>query len=173
MESESLRVIAEETRTSTFDVLVAEYNVMKADLLQQIADGTASVDALQVLESQYAAKALALETTYAPQLNLVKLQLAETKTEFQTVIAGSTDGDEVINARGIGNLTLKDRLDDSDAQLAEKADIKPIAVYRHNSNKEVTVSNLDIVTGTFTSVGHGLINGNEIAPTVNIWCNFN
>lgn len=77
------------TRRSTFDALVAEYAVLKTALQKEITDGTASVDALQVLETQYTQKALALETTYAPQLNLVKSQLAEIKTEFQVDIANT------------------------------------------------------------------------------------
>lgn len=67
----------------------------------------------------FAEKYAKLEQEYAEDLTLAKTQLAETKTEFQAVIAGSTDGDEVINARGVGNLTLKDRLDGSDVQLAD------------------------------------------------------
>jgi hypothetical protein len=63
-------------KSNNFDALVVEYNALKAELEQEITDGTASVDALQVLEADYAAKALALETTYAPRLGSVESSLA-------------------------------------------------------------------------------------------------
>ncbi len=46
----------------------------------------------------------------------------------------------------------------------------PIATYIHTGNKEIIVSAVDIVTGTFTAVGHGLSNGALIAPVPN-WAN--
>ena len=52
-------------------------------------------------------------------------------------------------------------------KLQKKANIAPIATYRHTSNLEVVVVAVDTVTGVFTSVGHGLVNGNTIAPTIN------
>ena len=61
----------------------------------------------------------------------------------------------------------------SAAQLALKQDISSasgrlLATYVHTSNKEVFVSSVDVTTNTFTSVGHGLTNGQMIAPTLNL-----
>lgn len=79
---EALRVTAENARAGAFNALVIEYNALKADLIQQIADGTASVDALELLEADYAAKASTLETTYAPRLTAVESDLAENAIEI-------------------------------------------------------------------------------------------
>ena len=56
------------------------------------------------------------------------------------------------------------------SQLAEIAQYlsTPIATYTHSTNKEVIVSAVDVSTNTFTSVGHGLQNGNRLNPTMNI-----
>lgn len=47
--------------------------------------------------------------------------------------------------------------------------IKPrlIATYTHSGNKEVVVSAVDTTTDTFTSVAHGLANGDNIHATLN------
>lgn len=82
---EEVRVANENSRKNNFDALVIEYNALKAELEQEITDGTASVDALQVLESQYAAKALALETTYAPKLTSVESQLVQIATQPEVI----------------------------------------------------------------------------------------
>jgi hypothetical protein len=50
----------------------------------------------------------------------------------------------------------------------EKYTNTPIAAYTHTTNKEVAVSAVDVDTNTFTSVGHGLINGDIICPLINI-----
>ena len=43
-----------------------------------------------------------------------------------------------------------------------------VATYTHTTNKEVVVSAIDVSTDTFTSVGHGLSNANEVYPSLNI-----
>lgn len=109
-DAEALRVTSDITRGETFDALVAEYNLLKADLLQQIADGTESVDALEVLEADYAQKALTLETTYAPELNLVKSQLAETMNKtaitLNHIFADSTARDNYFTANPLEKINL-------------------------------------------------------------------
>lgn len=44
----------------------------------------------------------------------------------------------------------------------------PVASYTHTANKEVAVSAVDIDTGVFTSTAHGLANGNQIYPIINL-----
>lgn len=43
-----------------------------------------------------------------------------------------------------------------------------IATYIHSSNLEVHATSLDISTGTFTKIGHGLNDGNRISPMLNV-----
>jgi hypothetical protein len=45
--------------------------------------------------------------------------------------------------------------------------ITPVATYIHDSNPEITVSAVDVDTNTFTSVGHGLSDGDTIYPIIN------
>lgn len=42
-----------------------------------------------------------------------------------------------------------------------------IATYTHSGNLEVAATSLDVVTGIFTKVSHGLINGDNISPIIN------
>lgn len=44
---------------------------------------------------------------------------------------------------------------------------KPIATYTHTTNKEIMVSAVDVDTDTFTSVGHGLANGDILYMVIN------
>lgn len=75
--AEALRIAAEGARELSFAGLVDEYNLLKADLQEQITAGTASIDALELLEADYAARALTLETNYAPRLSGVETSLEE------------------------------------------------------------------------------------------------
>ena len=43
----------------------------------------------------------------------------------------------------------------------------PIATYTVSGNQEVAVTSVDVATGTFTAVGHGLVNGNAVLPIIN------
>jgi len=43
----------------------------------------------------------------------------------------------------------------------------PVVTYTHSGNREVVVSAVDVGTDTFTSVAHGLVNGDKIGPTLN------
>jgi hypothetical protein len=43
----------------------------------------------------------------------------------------------------------------------------PVATYTHTSNREVVVSAVDVGTDTFTSVAHGLVNGDTVCPVLN------
>lgn len=43
-----------------------------------------------------------------------------------------------------------------------------IASYTHSGNKEVTVTAVDLATGVFTAMGHGLVNGDVIFPILNL-----
>jgi hypothetical protein len=43
----------------------------------------------------------------------------------------------------------------------------PITTYTHTTNKEVVVSAVDVSTDTFTSVAHGLVNGDRVSPLLN------
>lgn len=44
---------------------------------------------------------------------------------------------------------------------------KPVAVYTHATNKEIYITATDTSAYTFTSVAHGLVNGNKVCPTLN------
>lgn len=57
-------------------------------------------------------------------------------------------------------LTPKDNLGVSSDNL--------IASYTHSGNKEVQPTAVDLATGTFTAVGHGLVNGDVIFPILNL-----
>lgn len=43
-----------------------------------------------------------------------------------------------------------------------------LASYTHSGNKEVQTTDVDLATGTFTAVGHGLVNGDVVYPILNL-----
>lgn len=57
----------------------------------------------------------------------------------------------------------------ANAQLKEIAAYlnTPIATYTHSGNPEIVVSAVDVATDTFTSVAHGLSNGDILFPVTN------
>lgn len=44
---------------------------------------------------------------------------------------------------------------------------EPIVTYTHTTNQEIVPQSIDFATSTFTSVGHGLTNGNLLMPVIN------
>lgn len=64
---------------------------------------------------------------------------------------------------------LKDKVTGLDATLADITQYlnTPIATYTHSTNKEVVVSAVDTTADIFTSVAHGLNNGDKIYPISN------
>ena len=57
-------------------------------------------------------------------------------------------------------------MSDTAINKVDRLDV-PFINYIHSANKEVIVSAVDTSTGTFTSIGHGLVNGDKLYPIIN------
>jgi hypothetical protein len=79
--------------------------------------------------------------------------MAYTKTTWQ-------DGITPVNAENLNKI-------ENEIEALDSSVGTPIATYTHTANKEVTVSAVDINTDTFTSIGHGLNNGDKLYPIIN------
>ena len=88
--------------------------------------------------------------------------------EIVTAINGSAGVIDLDNlAATVGTAVTNSHTHSNKAALDNVSGTKPIVTYTHSGNKEVVASSFDVDTDTFTSVGHGLVNGNIINPIIN------
>lgn len=118
--------------------------------------------------------------TYAAELALKEVKankkttLTDSDTDYPTTKAVNTglalkeataNKQNNLNTDGTG--TKFPTVDAVNARLASAGN-NLIASYTHSGNKEVHCTAVDLATGTFTSVGHGLVNGDTIFPILNL-----
>ena len=93
-------------------------------------------------------------------------------TDLQTDLGLKLDKSSVKQITGTSETDVMSQkaVTDELAQLADDVNQnvgRLLVDYVHNSNKEVHCTGLDLATGTFTSIGHRLVDGDIIFPTYN------